>query len=505
MAIEPITGFYVHDEETNTDGVAKVSIEAVHEFAEDVSGAVDTWLDEHPEATTTVQDGAITESKINFSFLPSIKNAYVTPEMFGAKGDGVTDDTQAINSAVNFGSKTVIFNNKTYLIKPRSFRSIPGTSNKVAIQVPSNVSIYGNGATIKVDATTTTGNYNVFATTNYKSPSYDSSAEQLYNITIDNLIIDGNSQNLTNEFSLTGMAIYKTDNVILSNIIMKNLFGADGSAYGVIFCYSNNILFDNGIIERSSRSNIYCWESQRVVCKNLKLYGSPFRDCVTCGANETTALQSSSIIFESCLMHHQFDTGTHVARFPKDIDAVLRNCVLIGNNNIDGVAITRANGFVHLTMENCIVKGCAVGVNATGQNAETNITLINNSIIDNTSAFVLGAMTNLKMCGNKISDVSTTNAQINGEVLNIKDNIFKNLYGCTINVANNLLFENNIIDSFTGASYWVIISGNGYSMITGNYCSNVSVAKMRIYSSGKAIGNHFKLDSTSVDTNEYNV
>lgn len=67
MAIKPIEGFYVHDEETNTDGVAKVSIDAVHEFVEDVSGAVEGWLDEHPEATTTVQDGAITSEKINES------------------------------------------------------------------------------------------------------------------------------------------------------------------------------------------------------------------------------------------------------------------------------------------------------------------------------------------------------------------------------------------------------------------------------------------------------
>lgn len=34
---------------------------------------VNEWLDEHPEATTTVQDGAITEPKIHADFLPYIK------------------------------------------------------------------------------------------------------------------------------------------------------------------------------------------------------------------------------------------------------------------------------------------------------------------------------------------------------------------------------------------------------------------------------------------------
>jgi hypothetical protein len=63
--------------------------------------AVEKWLEEHPEATTTVQDGSLTESKMHIEFLPHIKNDYVTPQMFGAKGDGITDDTQAVQQAFN--------------------------------------------------------------------------------------------------------------------------------------------------------------------------------------------------------------------------------------------------------------------------------------------------------------------------------------------------------------------------------------------------------------------
>lgn len=32
-----------------------------------VTSAVDAWLDDHPEATTTVQDGAITKAKLDSS------------------------------------------------------------------------------------------------------------------------------------------------------------------------------------------------------------------------------------------------------------------------------------------------------------------------------------------------------------------------------------------------------------------------------------------------------
>lgn len=69
---------------------------------------VTDWLDEHPEATTTVQDGAIIEQKINTNFLSWIKKDYVTPEMFGAIGDGVTDDSGAFDQAIKYLEKLVI-------------------------------------------------------------------------------------------------------------------------------------------------------------------------------------------------------------------------------------------------------------------------------------------------------------------------------------------------------------------------------------------------------------
>lgn len=40
---------------------------------EQTSSAINSWLNAHPDATTTVQDGAITENKINANFLHYIK------------------------------------------------------------------------------------------------------------------------------------------------------------------------------------------------------------------------------------------------------------------------------------------------------------------------------------------------------------------------------------------------------------------------------------------------
>lgn len=80
-----------------------------------IAGDINKWLDEHPEATTTVQDGAIVEVKIQNDFLKKIENSYVTPEMFGAVGDGIHDDTEAIQNAI-LTRKPVYINSKTYKI-----------------------------------------------------------------------------------------------------------------------------------------------------------------------------------------------------------------------------------------------------------------------------------------------------------------------------------------------------------------------------------------------------
>lgn len=97
---------------TNGDGTTEWVDEGLP-TDEQTEEAINKWLDDHPEATTTVADGSLTESKFSSDLkLKTIKN-YVTPEMFGAVGDGITDDTIAFRQ---LDGKNVLLLNKTYRI-----------------------------------------------------------------------------------------------------------------------------------------------------------------------------------------------------------------------------------------------------------------------------------------------------------------------------------------------------------------------------------------------------
>lgn len=81
--------------------------------------AVTKWLDKHPEATTTVQDGAITKSKMHNTFLESICypifNTFPTEGTIATLGLGAIFYTRGFYKKNDNGESCYIIHNKSWL------------------------------------------------------------------------------------------------------------------------------------------------------------------------------------------------------------------------------------------------------------------------------------------------------------------------------------------------------------------------------------------------------
>lgn len=99
----PYTDFH----EMNLDWVLenmKKLLSVYDELPETLQEYINNWFVTHPEYA--VPDNSVTLAKINTDAKPFLENQYLTPEMFGATGDGITDDSTAFKEACDEAIRT---------------------------------------------------------------------------------------------------------------------------------------------------------------------------------------------------------------------------------------------------------------------------------------------------------------------------------------------------------------------------------------------------------------
>lgn len=97
------------------------------DWGKNVKEEVDNWLEEHPEATTTVLDNSLTADKFTEELRLETLKDYITPDMFGAVGDGVTNDYKAFLDCALFAKlndKIIVVPHKSYYLDGDTYPEI---------------------------------------------------------------------------------------------------------------------------------------------------------------------------------------------------------------------------------------------------------------------------------------------------------------------------------------------------------------------------------------------
>ncbi|QIY92594.1 glycosyl hydrolase family 28-related protein [Chryseobacterium gallinarum] len=208
----------------------------------------------------------VLSSKFFYSQNKNLSKESVNVKDFGAKGDGVTDDTQAFQKAANTRKPILVQNTKnSYLIsgRVRLYNSIIGIGNPI-IKMTSLINNFIQPKDYKY------GKHSIFHIGNYQSNTP---------LIIEGLILDGswNGKNKGSEFE-AAVYIASSKNIIVRNNIIKNTLGDailvywyNSSYEKEIKNYCENILIENNTLINPYRCNVAVVSGKDITIKNNKI------------------------------------------------------------------------------------------------------------------------------------------------------------------------------------------------------------------------------------------
>ena len=425
--------------------------------------AVTKWLNEHPEATTTVQDNSLTIDKMVVGTL-----GYVTPEMFGAIGDGVADDTGAIQNAINSGISLIVFTKKYKM--------------NTVVSLKSNIHLYSpNYAKLIL-------NSNGFHT-----------AEEIENILIDGLYFYNNNIDTTATTIDSSMACVhigkKSNNICVKNCIFEQVGYAlkvDELLPDVTSISHTNIIFDNNLIISGvmplyfggtkdcfiSNNDITVFKNVSKLahhiyissaCKDFIINNNIFRDGygqqINVHSDYTGAIQPSGIKVYNCKFY-EFDYYC-IAICSDEI--VFENCEFISSRAEKGLFFTIGSPTI-------ILKNCIIDTNSSAfgePNEELTHYIINDCNIKTGGiAFRVGINCSYEVNNCNIEFLNTTSLRRLIVVGNSAGHKFS-LTNCTVNASNG---ESNGIIITINKGLKLLLSNNTF------YCDTVKNALINLNS-----------------------
>lgn len=270
--------------------------------------------------------------------LLTLLKIFSSPQMFGAKGDGVTDDTYAIQRAIDT-SDYVYFPAGVYCF--------------TSLKLRSDVYMLGNNTTLKCLDNSTSTNTGAIV------PTFTNNT--IENVTIENFIFDGNKENIVGEFyDIIGM--FALNGETIENVRILNCRFKEFREDAIRFMYSKNAkvrnISINGCFFDGVSNNKPSLNAIRFVVDNYVdsygIYPASNISIVNCTAKMCRTLADikrgcRNVIINNCFTHNMNDCHNSI---DGSKDVIVSNIVSSMDKNF--VATTGAN-FIEIQGENVTV------------------------------------------------------------------------------------------------------------------------------------------------------
>lgn len=368
-----------------------------------------------------------------------VHNGEVNVSWFGAKGDGVTEDTTYIQKAVNVSNVYFIyFDSKTYIV--------------TNIDLRSNLRLIGQNkhSTIlkRIDG------YNLDEFPNYcrKNAIFNTHHEDtniVYkNITISNMTLDGNKDSmiftdleaLKTKSLTSNIDFFRVENILVENCRLINSFSDGISCTGC----SDIVIRNNDFIS--------CGVKQEIdYAKNSLSISTQIWDDKTQSMKEITS--KNNIITENSF----FDSKDEAIMFygVKDLtitDNVIEKC---GDKFIEGDYRDRIYPDLKLIISNNVMKNAkkyAIGLSEGIENSQITITGNTISDVENVQFFTLNGR-------------GSTDVVVSNNIFETNENTSLRTENLFTIIGNNVTISNNILKDYSkGAGTIFSITGKNISV-----------------------------------------
>lgn len=366
----------------------------------------------------------------------------VCPEMFGAKGDGITDDSDAIRASIAYAKAnniSIYFNKRSYYINT--------PVNNYCFRLPSNFKLEGNGAKIVI------GNISscfIFVNdTDNVVGGYRANA----NISISNLTIECNNTNNT-IFGFIHCTNIFINNIHFLNLNNRHMIEINSSQY----CYVTNCTFEN---YKGTEMLQIDWASTNEAFPGFGPMDGTFANYI--------------VILGCTFINGDCGIGCHSGDQNEAHNIIINGCFFV--NMVNCISFTNIAGL--MVSNNIMNDFTGTGIELIGSTKFRNISIVGNSLIGTNSS-------------KGIALFSCRNGLIQGNQINLGDSPNHIIAGSFSysKISNNRLFGmgSAIAMSNSGIrTYYVLISDN-IAFGNTNYKGDIVVSPL---SSTYIIGNKF--------------